>query len=224
MDGVIQALAALLAAVAAASGAPVDLGNSPDRPAIVAPVPAPDPSVKPGSGTIADINGTIQSVQGNVIVVNGVRVTLEKNTQVDGSLAQGAPVQVSGVRQTDGSVIARQVHVGSGDKDKESGGSSVGSGNDKDKATTAVGNDKAKETAGSDKEKEKSGDTIDKDKEGGTGDSKEKEKDGSTGDSKEKEKDGSAGDSKEKEKDGDDSGSTSGDKEKDDEEDSGEHD
>lgn len=212
MDGVMQALAALLAAVAAASGAPVDLGNSPDRPAIVAPVLAPDPSVKPGSGTTADINGTIQSVQGNVIIVNGVRVTLEKNTQVNGSLAQGAPVQVSGVKQTDGSVIARQVHVGSEDKGRDSGGSSVGSGNDKDKETTAAGNDKAKETTGNDKEKEKSGDTIDKGKEGGTGDSKEKDKDGGTGDSKEKEKDGGDG------------GSTSGDKEKDDEEDSGEHD
>ncbi|CAG0947566.1 hypothetical protein ANRL1_04276 [Anaerolineae bacterium] len=168
MDSIMQTLAALLVALGAASGSPVDTAKSSDRPAIVAPIPASSQSNdKSNNAATTEINGTVTSFNGNVIVVDGMTITLDKNAQVNGVLKAGAMVQIEGVKQADGTMIAREISVGATDKSKDKSGSSVSSSDDKNKGTS-ISTDKDKSTGSDDKSKgldnDKSKDSDDKGK------------------------------------------------------------
>lgn len=60
------------------------------------------------------IDGKITSISGNTWVINGKTVTIVANTQIDqsrGPVKVGAKVQVKGVLQADGSILAQRVRV-----------------------------------------------------------------------------------------------------------------
>ncbi len=193
MDSIMQTLAALLVALGAASGSPVDTAKSSDRPAIVAPIPAASQSNDKSNGAATtEIKGTVTSFNGNVIVVDGVTITLDKNAQVNGVVKAGTTVEVEVIKQANGTMIAREISVGASDKSKDKNGSSVSSSDDKNQGTsTSINKDKSK---GSD---DKNGDSdddkgkgLDNDK-GKDSDDKGKGSDDKGKDSDDKGKDGS---------------------------------
>jgi hypothetical protein len=124
----MQAVAALLAALNVITGAPTNVGTSPDRPPIVAPIPA----ASSAAGT--EIKGTVASMQTGKIVVNGVTITLAKNTQINGTLRPGATVEVKVTKQADGSFVASQVQVASANNSNKSSDDSVNKKDDKNKS------------------------------------------------------------------------------------------
>jgi hypothetical protein len=163
MQEALQALFALIVALSALTGEPVDVGDAPDRPAIVQPVPgsaaagnllsastarvpetvkapatAANPFSTPTGATETtkapvaasaktpvpstfEVKGAIQGIQGNVIIVNGQRITIAPNAQVKSKLTVGAVVQVEVFRQANGTVVAIEVEVKGGDDSKSEG-------------------------------------------------------------------------------------------------------
>ncbi len=119
MDGFLRALFALIAALNAATGAPIDANNMPDRPPIIAPtmerIPRTSPkatlaATKPVAATTA-ITGTIASMKDGVIVVNGQSITLSASTQIKGQVKTGAAVTVVVKVQSDGALEAEKLEV-----------------------------------------------------------------------------------------------------------------
>lgn len=163
MNGLMQALLALMAAMNVATGTPVDSHNSPDRPAIVAPVPASVTTKSSTSSNSTEVVGAIQSVTSNSITVNGVTITLGKNAEVKGTLKVGDVVKVEATKQADGSLLASEVSVskvgtttGNDDKNKTTGNDDKGKSNDdKGKGTDDKG--KSTDDKGSGDDKSKSG-------------------------------------------------------------------
>lgn len=100
MDKLVQTLIALMTAINTLNGMPVDTSVMPDRPPIIAPVSAEQ---------YIEIKGMVQQVQGNQILVNNVWITLDATTIVKGVLQPGAFVEIKGIRQPNGSVLAREV-------------------------------------------------------------------------------------------------------------------
>lgn len=100
MDKLVQTLIALMTAINTLNGMPADTPAMPDRPPIVAPVSAEQ---------YIEIKGTVQQVRGNQILVNNVWITLDATTIVKGALQPGAFVEVKGIRQTNGGVLAREI-------------------------------------------------------------------------------------------------------------------
>ena len=119
MDGFLRALLALIAALNAATGAPVDTDNMPDRPPIVAPtmerIPRTLPvatSAVPEPAATTTITGTISGIKSGLIVVNGKSITLTSSTQVKGQLKTGVSVSVVVRVQPDGTLEAEKLEVG----------------------------------------------------------------------------------------------------------------
>ncbi len=119
MDGFLRALFALIAALNAATGAPIDANNMPDRPPIIAPTMERIPHTAP-KATLATtqpiaatttFTGTIASMQDGVIVVNGQSITLSSSTQIKGQLKTGASVSVVVKVQSDGALEAEKLEV-----------------------------------------------------------------------------------------------------------------
>lgn len=110
MNDVMATVLALIAALSAATGHPVDAGRMPDRPAIVAPAPSSAGATNSSKSSGVEIEGTLASINGNTIIVNGQQVTLDAKTKVGGKLQAGATVQVEGTRQN-GTILAKQVDV-----------------------------------------------------------------------------------------------------------------
>jgi Domain of unknown function (DUF5666) len=119
VDGFLRALFALIAALNAATGAPIDANNMPDRPPIIAPtmerIPRTSPkatlaATEPVAATTA-ITGTIASMKDGVIVVNGQSITLSSSTQVKGEVKTGATVSVVVKVQSDGALEAETLEV-----------------------------------------------------------------------------------------------------------------
>ena len=117
MDGFLKTLFALVAALNAATGAPVDVEDLPDRPAIVAPTIRPNPVLfatgtpSPTSKT-TEINGTISTIQGNLIIVSGQRITLVPGSEIKGELKVGAQVKGEIRVRADGGLEAGKLEVG----------------------------------------------------------------------------------------------------------------
>ncbi|MEW5718508.1 MAG: DUF5666 domain-containing protein [Chloroflexota bacterium] len=154
MDSLIQTLVALVAALSVATGSPTTTGAAPDRPAIVVPVSSSAGSASPSSSTQStEIKGTIQSINGNTIVVNGIEITLTSSTEIKGKLQVGATVQVEGAKQTNGVFLAKEVQVGGGSsassdlskKDDSSPGADDKSKDSDDKSGGSVGDDKSRD-------------------------------------------------------------------------------
>jgi outer membrane biosynthesis protein TonB len=109
VDGFLKMLVALMAALNAATGAPVDVNNMPDRPPIMIPTLAPLPTQALGSAAPSNeaagartISGTITNIQEGFVFVNGVPVLLAPATQVNGQLRVGLDVQVQARLRADG--------------------------------------------------------------------------------------------------------------------------
>ncbi len=118
MDQILHLVFALIAALNAATGAPVDVNHLPDRPPIVAPTAesnsiflATDTPAPTAALQTTIITGTITTVQSNLIVVSGQSITIAPDAEIKGHLQVGAVVQVNAVIHTDGSVDANTVQV-----------------------------------------------------------------------------------------------------------------
>ena len=118
MDQILHLILTLIAALNAATGAPVDVNHLPDRPPIVAPtmesnsiILATDTPAPTAVLQTTIITGTITTVQSNLIVVSGQSITIAPDAQIKGHLQVGAVVQVNAVIHTDGSVDANTVQV-----------------------------------------------------------------------------------------------------------------
>jgi Domain of unknown function (DUF5666) len=120
VDGFLRALFALIAALNAATGAPIDANNMPDRPPIVAPTMERIPHKLPVATSVATkpmvatttITGTIASMKDGMIVVDGQSITLSSSTQITGSVKTGSPVRVQVKIQSDGTMEAETLEVG----------------------------------------------------------------------------------------------------------------
>ena len=119
MDPILRALIAFIAALNAATGAPADFEQMPDRPPIVAPtaqsIPAVEATVAPSQTDlpkITAISGKVTNFQDGQIIVNGQSITLDPNTHVTGQLKLGAAVKVVVRVREDGSLEAGSLEVG----------------------------------------------------------------------------------------------------------------
>lgn len=108
MQALLQAVLALLAAAGIATGAPADNSFSPDRPSIVSPAAAYQEESGPES---YELKGTVETVKGNVIVVNGERIKIGPETKVEGDLREGAATRIEFYQQSDGTLIAKEIEV-----------------------------------------------------------------------------------------------------------------
>jgi hypothetical protein len=107
MDNVFRLLLALFTALSSVTGAPVDSIPPPDRPIIVAPtVTMPT--------ELVEIDGLVESIQGDTFVVNGFSVVVGPFARVKGDLQVGASVRVVASNRGDGNWIARAISVGYG--------------------------------------------------------------------------------------------------------------
>lgn len=146
MNELFQALFALLAALSSASGAPAAKPVTLPAKPIIASAPAGmqvsqvvTPSVTPEPGV--EITGTIKSVTGTTVLLdNGISVTLGMNAEVKGNLQPGAVVKIEGKLQTNGSILASEIQVGT---DAKSKGDDMGIGDDKS-GDKGKGDDKSK--------------------------------------------------------------------------------
>ena len=68
------------------------------------------PAATPEARKEIEVKGTVQSLQGNTIVVNGQRIVLDPGAQIRGTLDVGAAVQIEGT-QVGNVMIARQIEV-----------------------------------------------------------------------------------------------------------------
>jgi hypothetical protein len=75
--------------------------------------PADGGVAPPAAGHDVEFTGLIASVaaDGSSIVVAGITVTINANTEVEGALQAGEPVQVEGAAQPDGTVVATEIKV-----------------------------------------------------------------------------------------------------------------
>lgn len=117
MDGILRVLWAVFAALNVATGAPVDAENLPDRPAIVAPTINPNPvlfaTITPlPAPSTAEVDGIISTIQDNIVIVNGQRITLVASTRVNGQLKVGAPLKAQVRVLTNGGLEADHLEVG----------------------------------------------------------------------------------------------------------------
>jgi hypothetical protein len=105
----MKMIVALVAALNAATGAPVDVKSMPDRPPIMVPTLAPLPTLNPSAaspiegavGTTA-ISGIITNIQDGYVFVDGIPVQIGPDTQVKGQLRAGLDVHVQAKRRADG--------------------------------------------------------------------------------------------------------------------------
>ncbi len=118
MDGILRALFALIAALDAATGAPVDVDHLPDRPPIAAPTIDLNPvvfatSTPSGRGlpSTVEIFGKISLIRNTSVVVNGHSIVLVPNTQIKGQLDVGASVKVEATKRADGELEAKKLEV-----------------------------------------------------------------------------------------------------------------
>lgn len=124
MNQMLAALFGFLTAMSSATGGFADAKKMPDRPAIVQSVPASVStknaaplSVKadnkgndPAKSTGVELQGAITNINGNTITVNGVKITLDAKTKVEGKPQVGVLVRVEGINQN-GNVIAKEIQV-----------------------------------------------------------------------------------------------------------------
>ena len=80
-----------------------------------------------------EMNGTIESISNNILIVNGQTVYLD-NAMIDGVLTPGANVEIKGYYAADGRFIVTEVKV------KDSGSSSDGSNDNSDSDSTSNDN------------------------------------------------------------------------------------
>ncbi len=183
MSATLQALLALLTALSAAAGgmpSPTTDAMLPAQPAIVAPALDSDPA-----SPAVEIKGQIQSINGNVITVDGKQIAIAKNARIQVSLTVGAFVKAEG-SLVDGVLVAREIQAGDekgvGKPEGKKSQSAVKPGDDQGKHTE-MGDDKNK----SDDDKNKLGDDKSKgdDKRGDDkrGDDDDSHKDGEHKDS-----------------------------------------
>jgi hypothetical protein len=117
VDGILRVLLAVFAALNAATGAPVNAEDLPDRPAIVAPTldwnSVLFATITPLPATrTAEVDGIISTIRGDVLIVGGQRITLVANTQVNGELKVGAPLKGRVRILADGELEADHLEVG----------------------------------------------------------------------------------------------------------------
>ena len=116
MDGLLKLLLAFLATLNAATGAPVDVDNMPDRPSIMIPTLAPLPTLPLNSAVLSTeavgrkaISGTITNLQEGFVFVSGVPVLIGPSTQVNGQLRVGLDVRVQANLRADGVLEANEL-------------------------------------------------------------------------------------------------------------------
>jgi hypothetical protein len=116
VDGLLRVLVAVVAALNAATGAP--MGGMPDRPPIMVPTLAPLPTLPPnaaltveGEAKTTTFFGTITNIQDGFVFVNGVPVRLGPATLLKGQLRAGLDVQVQAKRRADGFLEADELDL-----------------------------------------------------------------------------------------------------------------
>ncbi|MDO9302325.1 MAG: DUF5667 domain-containing protein, partial [Anaerolineales bacterium] len=93
-----------------------------------------DTSVSPEANPqFFEMNGTIESISNNILIVNGQTVYLD-NAMIDGALTPGANVEIKGYYAADGRFMVTEVKV------KDSGSSSDGSNDNSDSDSTSNDN------------------------------------------------------------------------------------
>gem|GEM_PF-7028319 len=111
MDKLIQAILAFFTALSAALGGPVDARNVPDRPAIIAPTPEPTLTItQTPQATEIEIGGVVQSVADHMIVVSGITIYVNAQTEIKGQLHIGARIIVEGIKRAN-EIQAREIRV-----------------------------------------------------------------------------------------------------------------
>ena len=90
---------------------PAPTTTVPPTPTTVPPTTTPVPSPVPSSDE-TQIEGILQSVDGNIWVIDGITVTVDVSTTVDGGTPTvGSKVEISGITAADGTVIAQKVEA-----------------------------------------------------------------------------------------------------------------
>lgn len=118
MDGFLQFLFAVAAALNAATGAPLNAAGMPDHPPIMVPTLAPLPIILPAATMPAEstkttaISGTITNIQDGFVFVSGIPVSLGPETQVIGRLRAGSFVLVQATVRADGELEAEKLDIG----------------------------------------------------------------------------------------------------------------
>lgn len=85
-----------------------------------------------------EFRGTVSAINGNVFVVDGI--TVVATGEIKGTIAVGDVVKVHGVKQVDGTVLAREIELANGDDDRGGRGGDDDNGT-RTPAPTTVGND-----------------------------------------------------------------------------------
>jgi hypothetical protein len=118
VDGFLRFLFAVVAALNAATGAPLNAAGMPDHPPIMVPTLAPLPIGLPAATMPAEsakttaISGTITNIQDGFVFVSGIPVSLGPETQVNGLLRAGSFVLVQATVRADGGLEAEKLDVG----------------------------------------------------------------------------------------------------------------
>jgi uncharacterized membrane protein YgcG len=116
LDSFVRLLLALVAALNSAVAAPLDAGEMPDRPPIVAPTAQSFPAAAVTAtlplrqSITVVVGGTVTEMQAGMIVVSGEPIQLSPSTTVNGNLKVGAEVNVEANRSGE-SLQATQVEV-----------------------------------------------------------------------------------------------------------------
>jgi len=63
------------------------------------------------NGKEVKITGTVESFSATSLVVNGVTITIDPKTKIDGTLAVGAMVKVEARQMTDGTTVAHEIEI-----------------------------------------------------------------------------------------------------------------
>lgn len=118
MDGLLKLLLAFIAALDAATGAPVDANKMPDRPPITIPTLAPLPTLPLNSAVLSNetagrkaISGTITNLQEGFVFVDGIPVLIGPATQINGQVRVGLNVQVQAILRADGVLEANELDL-----------------------------------------------------------------------------------------------------------------
>ncbi len=148
------------------------------------------PEVKRPSATAEarkeiEIKGTLQAIQGNMIVINGQRIALDPGVKIRGALVVGATVEIEAT-QIGAGIVAHEIEVknsvGASPQARET--SAVKSSDDKNK-----GSDDSKIKSGDSKKEDKHDDKDDDDKDGKKEDKKDEKKGEKKDDKRDEKKD-----------------------------------
>jgi hypothetical protein len=125
----------------------------------------------PGSGEV-EFFGKIESIQNGVYVIGGRTVRTAAGSEIKGMLTVGMMVKVHATLQADGTYLAREIELSTGDDDSGKGGDEDNSGKGGDDDNSGKGDDDDNSGKGDDDDNSGKGDDDDNSGKGGDDDDK----------------------------------------------------